>query len=148
MITLERVVDHISFVSGTRFRLRTISYGTGVATIIFFVESDGRKRLKDSLASPEGIDRVRKVLGLPRGTKPKWYNDYGCDEHNNAVDSSDDEALPVSRARVPPPSKASEIIETSGYSQNSDSYMGSDSDFEEDSDESIADLEVDDAGEE
>ena len=71
--------------------------------ILFFVVADGRKKMKDSLASPEEIDKVRKIMGLPQGITPKWYNCYGCDDYDNVADSSEDEARPVQKTQAPSP---------------------------------------------
>ncbi|OCB91597.1 hypothetical protein A7U60_g1134 [Sanghuangporus baumii] len=96
MNTVDRILDHITATTRTRYRLRAVSRPglTGTRRIIFFAEDDGRKRLKKSEATPEEIDRVRKVLGLPEGTKPKWYNCYGCKEYDGMADSSEDEDWP------------------------------------------------------
>ena len=106
--------------------------------ILFFVVADGRKRMKDSMASPEEIDRVRKLIGLPKGTTPKWYNCYGCDDYDNAADSSEDEARPVQKTRAPsPPEEPSEM--TSGSAHDSDSTMAGKSEDECDRDETSSD---------
>lgn len=116
-----------------------MAYGNDTAMILYFIESDGRKRMKNSLASEAEMDRVRKALYLPKGTKPKWFNCFGCDEHDNFAGSSDDEDLPVSRARAPPPAEPSQSDKASESSQDSDASMNSDSGDDDDSDESSSD---------
>lgn len=142
---MERVISHIRFMSRSRFRMCSVVHGNGTAMIMFFAESDGRKRMRDSIASVEDMDRVREALMLPEGTKPKWYNCHGCDEHDNAADSSEDEARPVGgpRIRAPPLRDASEYRRTSDSAQDSDESMASDSDYEDDSDESTSGSEDD-----
>ncbi|OCB91598.1 hypothetical protein A7U60_g1135 [Sanghuangporus baumii] len=131
MRALERILLHITATTRTPYRLRAVSCPgfTGTCRIIFFAEDDGRRRLKKSEATPEEIDRVRKVLGLPEGTKPKWYNVYGSKEYDEMADSSEDEDWPgVKRVLTKPVEE--EDDSSSDSSTESDGNQTSDDDYD------------------
>ena len=46
------------------------------------------------------MDRVRKAMGLRKGTKPKWYDCHGMKEDEGAEVSSEDEDMPEMQGPV------------------------------------------------
>ncbi|OCB87284.1 hypothetical protein A7U60_g5612 [Sanghuangporus baumii] len=127
--TLQKVIDYIEALSGDSWRLETIPRHRvfGNARVIYFAEDDERKRLSNLEATKEEMDKVRKVLGFPSGTKPKWYCCGGRKECGESADSSDDEVFPGMK---PAPSRAPPIEGDSDgdTSDDSDSDMDFDSD--------------------
>ncbi|OCB91599.1 hypothetical protein A7U60_g1136 [Sanghuangporus baumii] len=56
------------------------------------------RRLKHLEATEEEMDGVHKALGLPKGTKPKWYC---CNYYEDGADSSRDKVWPNNEIYVP-----------------------------------------------
>ncbi|KAL5514661.1 hypothetical protein ACEPAG_1977 [Sanghuangporus baumii] len=133
--TLDKVIHYIGALCGDSWRLETIDRrrNFGNALIIYFAEDDERKRLSKLEATEGEMDKVRKVLGFPSGTKPKWYCCDGM-ECGESADSSDDEVFPGMK---PAPLRAPPIEgdTDSDTSDDSDSDMDFDSDWTYDSNE-------------
>ncbi|KAL5478499.1 hypothetical protein ACEPAI_2683 [Sanghuangporus weigelae] len=128
--TLQKVIDYIEALSGDSWRLETIPRHRvfGNARIIYFAEDNERKRLSNLEATEEEMDKVRKVLGFPSGTKPKWYCCDGRRDCDDDADSSDDEVFPGMKP-APPRPPAIEGDSDSDMSDDSDSDMDFDSDW-------------------
>ncbi|KAL5514663.1 hypothetical protein ACEPAG_1979 [Sanghuangporus baumii] len=134
--TMQKILDYLEALNGDSWRLETIERRRvfGNARIIYFAEDDERKRLSNLEATEEEMDKVRKFLGFPSGTTPKWYCCAGLMECGEPVDSSDDEVFPgVKPAPLrPPPIEGDTDSDTS---DDSDSDMDFDSDWTYDSNE-------------
>ncbi|KAL5497820.1 hypothetical protein ACEPAH_2751 [Sanghuangporus vaninii] len=127
--TLQKVIDYIEAVSDFSCRFETIDRRRefGNALVIYFAEDDERKRLSKLEATEEEMDKVRKVLGFPSGTKPKWYCCGGRKECGESADSSDDEVFPGMKP-APPRAPPIEGDPDGDTSDDSDSDMDFDSD--------------------
>ena len=92
--TFQGVWDHVSLGSQVSYRSDTIPRGGRASTVFYFAEDDHRKRLRKVKVSRKEMDRVRKAMGLRKGTKPKWYDCHGMKEDEGAEVGSEDEDLP------------------------------------------------------
>ena len=78
-------------VSGVDFRVASGLVRGVPATMFYFTEDDGRKRLKDLELSAEEMDKVREVMGHPEGKKPTWYVTSGRHNDDHELSSEDEE---------------------------------------------------------
>ncbi|KAL5536355.1 hypothetical protein ACEPAF_177 [Sanghuangporus sanghuang] len=72
----------------------TSKYRGQNAMIMTIVESHGERKLDDCEFTPKQMDRVRKAMGLPSGTRPKWYEVNGSDYASDQESDSEDEEFP------------------------------------------------------
>ena len=104
MYTLSQIIGHIRAVSGVFFRMASTSIRGRPAIILFFVEDDGRKRLRDLECSKEDMDKVREVMGFTNERKPGWYAICGRYDDDHEFSSEDEqwggEDRPVRRTDV------------------------------------------------
>ena len=88
-----RVQRHIILSCNFDFGWKPVLYRDRIARIITFIEDDGRKRLELNRLSRKEMKNVRRVIGVSKGTKPKWYNSVDVYD-DDAEFSSEDEEFP------------------------------------------------------
>ncbi|EJD01834.1 uncharacterized protein FOMMEDRAFT_20613 [Fomitiporia mediterranea MF3/22] len=67
-----RLTAYFERASGVPFAFCPVRYRNRPGRILTFVKDDGRKRLEKNTFSHEDMEKVREIIGLPSGTKPKW----------------------------------------------------------------------------
>ncbi|EJC99678.1 uncharacterized protein FOMMEDRAFT_148562 [Fomitiporia mediterranea MF3/22] len=88
------ILHNLIAATGVYFSVRSVSYRGKMAMILVFAEDDDRRRIKKKEFSTKQMDRVRKELGLPNGTKPRWYESKGEEYDPNVGLESEDEEFP------------------------------------------------------
>ncbi|EJC97455.1 uncharacterized protein FOMMEDRAFT_149664 [Fomitiporia mediterranea MF3/22] len=88
------VLHNLIAATRVHFSGRSVSYRGKMAMILVFAEDDDRRRIKKKEFSTKQIDRIRKELGLPKGTKPRWYEIKGEEYDTNVGLESEDEEFP------------------------------------------------------
>ncbi|OCB92127.1 hypothetical protein A7U60_g521 [Sanghuangporus baumii] len=75
--------------------IRGVQYRDQRGLIMTFLEGDEHRSLDNLEFSEKQMDRVRKAMGLPKGTKPRWYDVYGEKYDPDYDKESDDEEHPL-----------------------------------------------------
>ncbi|EJC99672.1 uncharacterized protein FOMMEDRAFT_142655 [Fomitiporia mediterranea MF3/22] len=78
--------DRLVFIAAT-YRNQSI-------LILGFVKDDDRRRLDGNEFSELEMDNIRRKIGLPAGTKPRWYELNGMGYDPNEELQSEDERFP------------------------------------------------------
>ena len=86
---------HITKKSCVLFSSEVVQYRGQGATILMFAKDDDRRRLERNKYSEKQMERVRKAIELPEGTKPKWYELHGRDYEQPDQLESEDEDIPL-----------------------------------------------------
>ncbi|EJD01835.1 uncharacterized protein FOMMEDRAFT_141087 [Fomitiporia mediterranea MF3/22] len=90
--TMIKLTKYFERASGVDFMFCPVLYRNRPGRILAFVKDDGRKRLEKNTYSHEDMEKVREIIGLPPGTKPKWFDVSG--EGIDGELSSEDEQFP------------------------------------------------------
>ena len=85
--------------SGVSCDCEAVEYRGQGATVLTFTKDDDRRRLERNKFSEEQMDRLRETIGLPEGTKPKWFEVYGREYEQLDQDESGDEDYPRIKIR-------------------------------------------------
>ncbi|EJC99673.1 uncharacterized protein FOMMEDRAFT_170293 [Fomitiporia mediterranea MF3/22] len=88
------IFDHLWAAARVLCRIRGVNYQGKRAMILVFAEDDDRRRLKKNKYSAKQMDRFRKELGLPKGTKPRWFEVDGENYDPDVALESEDEEFP------------------------------------------------------
>ncbi|KAL5536353.1 hypothetical protein ACEPAF_175 [Sanghuangporus sanghuang] len=89
-----KVLRHVLRTTRVYCSGHAVKYRNQDAMIMTFVESHGERNLNDCEFTPKQMDRVRKAIGLPSGTRPKWYEVNGSDYASDQESDSEDEEFP------------------------------------------------------
>ncbi|KAL5530943.1 hypothetical protein ACEPAG_3819 [Sanghuangporus baumii] len=89
-----KVLRHVLRTTRVYCSGRAVKYRNQNAMIMTFAESCGDRNLDDCEFTPKQIDRIRKAIGLPNGTRPKWYEVNGLAYASDQESDSEDEEFP------------------------------------------------------
>ncbi|EJC99677.1 uncharacterized protein FOMMEDRAFT_148561 [Fomitiporia mediterranea MF3/22] len=91
---VDKFVTSLILSTGVFFSAHSALYKGQPALILAFANDDDRRRLDRVEFSESQIDKIRRKIGLPAGTKPRWYELDGRGYDSNEEVESDDEKLP------------------------------------------------------
>ncbi|EJC99882.1 uncharacterized protein FOMMEDRAFT_31113 [Fomitiporia mediterranea MF3/22] len=91
-----KLMGEVTLSTGVFFNVHPGSYRGQTAMIVGFVKDDERRRLERNEFSDTAMEKVRRRLGLPEGTKPRWYELSGVEYDPNEELESEDEEFPES----------------------------------------------------
>ncbi|EJC99771.1 uncharacterized protein FOMMEDRAFT_22852 [Fomitiporia mediterranea MF3/22] len=117
-----KIMDEIVLSTGVFFSFHAAIYRGQSAGIIGFATDDERRRLDRNEFSDRAMDKVRRKIGLPDGTKPRWYELSGEEYDPNEDLESEDEEFPedpedvlrckaISRPSIPDNMTVAEMLE-------------------------------------
>ena len=87
--------NHITKKSGVWCPYEVVRYRGRSTTIMTFTKDDDRRRLGRNKFSERQMERIRKAMELPEGTKPKWYEMHERDYEQPDQLESEDEEFPT-----------------------------------------------------
>ncbi|KAL5530940.1 hypothetical protein ACEPAG_3816 [Sanghuangporus baumii] len=90
-----KIHDYVWKTARVQCVLRFVKYREQHSLIMTFLEGDEHRSLENLEFSEKQMDRIRKAMGLPKGTKPRWYDVYGEKYDPDHDVESEDEESPI-----------------------------------------------------
>ncbi|EJD06970.1 uncharacterized protein FOMMEDRAFT_144790 [Fomitiporia mediterranea MF3/22] len=97
---VDKFVTSLAYSTGIFFDAHAAIYQGQPALILAFAEDDDRRRLDHIEFSESEIDKIRRGIGLPAGTKPRWYELSGKGTDPDEEVESEDETYPDETGRT------------------------------------------------
>ncbi|EJD06969.1 uncharacterized protein FOMMEDRAFT_131752 [Fomitiporia mediterranea MF3/22] len=91
---VNKFVTSLVYSTGIFFSAHAAIYQGQPALILAFAEDDNRRSLDYIEFSKSEIDKIRRGIGLPAGTKPRWYELSGRETDPDEEVESEDESFP------------------------------------------------------